>query len=151
MDLILEERTKRNFYSEVTKGEAMSQSNMVGWFEIYVDDLSKAKEFYQKVFQVELKPITNPGTEAAILEMWSFPENFEKYGASGAICKMEGVPPRGGGTLVYFSCEDCAVEEARVSEAGGKVMKEKLSIGEYGFISICQDPAGNTIGLHSLK
>lgn len=125
---------------------------MIGWFEIYVDDIHKAKDFYQKVFQTELKPLVNPGTEATPgLEMWSFPQDFEKYGASGAICKMEGVKPGGMGTLVYFSCEDCAVEESRIAENGGKVMKPKLSLGEYGFMSMCQDPAGNMIGLHSMK
>lgn len=85
------------------------------------------------------------------LEMWSFPQDFEKYGATGAICKMGGVKPGGTGTIVYFACEDCAVEESRIVEAGGKVMKPKLSLGEYGFMSMCQDPAGNMIGLHSMK
>lgn len=37
--------------------------NMVGWFEIYVDEINKAKDFYQKVFQTELKPLVNPATE----------------------------------------------------------------------------------------
>ena len=126
--------------------------NMVGWFEIYVDDIEKAKNFYQTVFQTELKPLQNPGTAATPgLEMWSFPQSFESYGAAGAICKMEGVRPSGMGTIVYFSCENCAVEEARVADAGGKVMKAKLSLGDYGFMSLCQDPDGNVIGLHSLK
>ncbi|MCY1482589.1 hypothetical protein D9M68_161470 [compost metagenome] len=33
-----------------------------------------------------------------------------------------------GGTLVYFMCEDCAVEAARVVPSGGSVMKEKFAI-----------------------
>lgn len=126
--------------------------NMVGWFEIYVDDIEKAKKFYQNVFQTELTKLSNPGIDATPgLEMWSFPNNFEKYGACGAICKMEGVKPGGTGTLVYFSCEDCSVEEARISKEGGKVLKSKLSLGDYGFMSMCMDPAGNMIGLHSMK
>ena len=126
--------------------------NAVGWFEIYVDDIEKGKDFYQKVFQVELSSLTNPGIEATPgLEMWGFPQDFEKPGASGAICKMPGITPGGMGSHVYFNCEDCAVEEARVAEFGGKVMKSKFSIGEHGFISMCTDPAGNMIGLHSMK
>lgn len=126
--------------------------NRVGWFEIYVDDIEKAKAFYQQVFDTELKPLVNDGTKATPgLEMWSFPQDFNSYGASGAICKMPGISPGGMGTLVYFACEDCAVEEARIVEAGGKVMKAKLSLGEYGFMSMCQDPARNMIGLHSMK
>ncbi|MGK0185337.1 MAG: hypothetical protein ACI9R3_001113 [Verrucomicrobiales bacterium] len=50
-----------------------------------------------------------------------------------------------------FSCEDCAVEEARVAPAGGNVCKPKFAIGEFGFISLVSDTEGNMIGLHSLK
>jgi uncharacterized protein len=52
---------------------------------------------------------------------------------------------------VYFGSEDCAIEESRVTEAGGKVMKPKMSIGEYGYISLCVDTEGNVFGLHSMK
>ena len=65
--------------------------------------------------------------------------------------KMEGCEPGGGGTLVYFSCEDCSVEESRVESSGGKVFKPKFSIGEYGFIALVADTEGNMIGLHSAK
>jgi len=30
-------------------------------------------------------------------------------------------------------------------------MKNKFSIGQYGFIAIVTDPEGNAIGLHSMK
>jgi uncharacterized protein len=63
---------------------------------------------------------------------------------------MEGAGPSAGlGTLVYFTCVNCEVEQERAVAAGGKVLKPKFSIGEYGFISIVSDPEGNTIGLHS--
>jgi hypothetical protein len=64
---------------------------------------------------------------------------------------MEGVVSGGNSTLVYFSCEDCAVEAARVAESGGRVEKEKFSIGEYGFIALAFDTEGNMIGLHSIR
>ena len=57
----------------------------------------------------------------------------------------------GNSTLVYFSCEDCAVEASRVVDAGGQIHREKWSIGEYGFIALVVDTEGNKIGLHSLK
>jgi predicted enzyme related to lactoylglutathione lyase len=64
---------------------------------------------------------------------------------------MEGVPSGAGGTLVYFGSADCAVEAGRVAAAGGRVMKEKSSIGQYGFIALAWDTEGNLFGLHSLK
>jgi len=62
---------------------------------------------------------------------------------------MEGVSSGGNSTMVYFSCEDCAVEAARAKAHGGQVHPEKMSIGEYGFIALVMDTEGNMVGLHS--
>ena len=64
---------------------------------------------------------------------------------------MQGVPSGGNSTIVYFTCEDCSVEESRVAAAGGSVQRSKMSIGEYGFVSLVTDTEGNMIGLHSMK
>lgn len=34
--------------------------NPVGWFEIYVNDMDRAKQFYQQVFQVTLTKLDSP-------------------------------------------------------------------------------------------
>ncbi len=120
--------------------------NAVAWFEIYVDDIERAKTFYQAVFAVTLEQIPSPE-----LEMWSFPMNDEGPGASGALIKMEGHGAGGNSTLVYFSCDDCAVEESRVEPNGGKIFKSKFSIGDYGFASLVYDTEGNMFGLHSMS
>ena len=124
--------------------------NPVGWFEIYVDDIIRAKQFYQAVFHIELTELTPP-SDSSSLQMWAFPSDMQVYGASGALVQMPGVAAGGNSTLIYFSCEDCAVEAARISSAGGKIQEEKTSIGEYGFIVLAFDTEGNMIGLHSLK
>jgi len=121
-------------------------NNPVGWFEIYVQDMPRAKAFYEKVFQVKLEELKAPD-----IEMWSFPMQMDKSGASGALVHMKGVPSGGNSTLVYFSCEDCAVEAARVTQAGGKIQNPKMSIGEYGFIALVVDTEGNMFGVHSMK
>lgn len=126
------------------------QRNAVGWFEIYVDDLERAKAFYETVFQVSLSPLTMPDGSGDI-QMFMFPMDGEAAGAAGALCKMKDFGPGVGGTLVYFSAEDCSVEEGRVTGAGGSVVKPKESIGEYGFMSLVKDTEGNIIGIHSLK
>jgi uncharacterized protein len=124
--------------------------NPVGWFEIYVQDLNRAQAFYETVFKVSLTKLDSP-TPMPGLEMLAFPMNMAGSGASGAIVKMEGCPSGGMGTLVYFSCEDCAIEASRVDAAGGSVCKPKMSIGEYGFIALVMDTEGNMIGLHSMN
>jgi len=56
-----------------------------------------------------------------------------------------------GGTIIYFSVADCATEESRVEAAGGKVIRPKFSIGEFGWVSLLQDTEGNMVGLNSMK
>jgi len=124
-------------------------SNPVAWFEIYVDDLARAKKFYSHVLAVELEPLGDPSDVS--IQMMAFPSNMEQYGAAGALVKMDGVAAGGNSTLVYFACDDCASEESRVAAAGGSVVKPKMSIGEYGFISLATDSEGNMFGLHSMK
>ena len=121
--------------------------NPIAWFEIYVDDMDRAKQFYQSVLGVSLEKLEDP-TDMG-LEMWSFPSDMEQYGATGALVKMKDFPAGGNSTLVYFSCEDCAVEESRIEGAGGKVEHPKMSIGEYGSVVIGIDTEGNMFGLHS--
>jgi uncharacterized protein len=122
------------------------KNNPVGWFEIYVQDIDRAKKFYKSVFQLKLEKLNSPG-----MEMWAFPMEMDRWGAGGALVKMEGVPSGGNSTLVYFSCEDCSIEESRAAKSGGRIQRKKMSIGEYGFVSLVFDTEGNMIGLHSLK
>ena len=120
--------------------------NPVGWFEIYVQDMEKAKAFYEAVLSTSFSRINSPS-----IEMWGFPSNMEHPGTSGSLVKMPGFPSGGNSTLVYFSCEDCAVEGGRVVPAGGRIQRDKTSIGQYGFIVLAYDTEGNMFGLHSLK
>lgn len=123
------------------------KANPVGWFEIYVQDMPRAKKFYQNVFRNEFQMLSD-GPE---IEMYAFPMDMQTVGAGGALCKMEGFKPGNNSVLVYFSSEDCSIEENRVVDAGGKITKPKMSIGQYGFISLALDSEGNMFGIHSMK
>jgi hypothetical protein len=124
----------------------MTTRNPVGWFEIYVQDMARAKRFYETVLGLKLDRL-----EVDALEMWAFPMTMDAGGASGSLVKAEGVPSGGNSTLVYFNCIDCAVEAGRVAGAGGTLVREKFSIGQYGFVALAQDTEGNMIGLHSVQ
>lgn len=123
-------------------------ANPVGWFEIYVEDMSRAVKFYESVFGVKLQDMGDPSGQA---EMMSFDMKMGGEGAAGALVKMEGYGPSTSGTIVYFAVEDCAVEQAKVEEAGGQIIKPKESVGEYGNICLFKDTEGNIVGLHSEK
>ena len=124
--------------------------NPFNWVEIYVDDMSRAQKFYESVLQIQLIPMQAPGNFGE-LEMLGFPWVEGESNISGALCKTSDFKPGAGGTLVYFTCEDCENETARVIEAGGHILQPKMQIGEHGFISIIMDSEGNSIGFHSDK
>lgn len=125
-------------------------NNPVIWFEIYVDDMPRARVFYERTLGVTLESLKCPDSLDE-LEMWAFPMQMDRVGAGGALVKMDGVRPGGGGTLVYFGCEDCAVEAQRAVEAGGRPFRPKTAIGEYGHIALVHDTEGNLVGLHSMQ
>jgi uncharacterized protein len=117
--------------------------NPIVWCEIYVQDMDRAKRFYESVFEVKLEKLESPE-----IEMWAFPMTMDAVGASGALVKMDGVTSGGSGTIPYFHCDEVAVESERVVSAGGQVHKSKISIGQYGFMALVVDTEGNMIGLH---
>lgn len=118
--------------------------NPVVWFEIYVQEMTRARTFYESVLGITLDKLPNID-----LEMFTFPMSADAAGAAGALVKMPGFESGANSVLVYFGCEDCAVECGRVKAAGGRVEREKMSIGEYGFIALAHDTEGNMFGLHS--
>ncbi len=122
------------------------KKNAVGWFEIYVNDMQRAKKFYESVFQLELNKL-----DGVDLDMWAFPSDRNNYGSPGALVKLEGCSGGHNSVLVYFSCDDCFLEENRAQKNGGTIHKSKFSIGKYGYISLIQDTEGNLFGLHSMK
>jgi uncharacterized protein len=120
--------------------------NAVRWFEIYVQDMARARAFYETVLGRKCEKL-NSGD----IDMWSFPMLRDRPGTGGALVRMPGVPSGGNSTLVYFGSDDCAVEASRVVAAGGRLHRDKMSIGEYGFVALAVDTEGNMFGLHSMS
>ena len=128
------------------------KSNPVRWFEIYVQDMQRAKRFYEAVFQIRIEKLENPDSlPSADFEIHAFPMSKETMGSGGALVRMNGVPSGGNSVLVYFASDDCAIEAARVKQNGGRIEREKFSIGQYGFIALATDTEGNMFGIHSME
>ena len=119
--------------------------NPVVWFEIYVEDMKRAKTFYEGLLDVALEEAKMEG-----VEMWIFPHDISKTGAAGALIKHKMRPPNVHGTLVYFSVLDCGERQDWASAEGMPVYVPKMDIGEHGFIAIVGDSEGNSVGLHSM-
>lgn len=117
--------------------------NPVGWFEIPVTDMARAKSFYQTVLGVTLED----HQMGPLLMSW-FPMNEAAIGSTGSLVKADGYTPSGDGVLIYFTAPDLDATVQRARENGGTIIQNRTSIGEYGFIAIVQDAEGNRIGLH---
>jgi predicted enzyme related to lactoylglutathione lyase len=122
------------------------EHNPVGWFEIPVNDLARAKAFYEAVFEVELEE-----HDVGPSRMAWFPMYEAAIGAAGSLVKADGYKPSPEGVVVYFTAPDLEATIARARKNGGTVIRERTSIGEYGFIAMIRDTEGNRIGLHCRK
>jgi len=118
--------------------------NPVGWFEIPVSELTRAKQFYETVLNIQLEE-----HEMGPLRMAWFPMKEDLMGAAGSLVLADGYTPSHTGTLVYFSVADIEHVSQNAARHGGKVLQSKMSIGEYGFIALLEDSEGNRIGVHS--
>ena len=119
------------------------QMNPIQWVEIAATDLERAKEFYAKVFDLEFQLIEMPDSR---MYMFGGPDQI---GSSGCLVQSSINTPSEDGAIVYFACEDVAVEVERAEQAGGKVLVPKTDIGEFGFFAQLIDTEGNRIGVHS--
>lgn len=124
----------------------MANENPVGWFDLNVANLERAKKFYETVFNVKLTDLPIEWGKQSL-----FPFNQEGANISGALVEKADFAPSNNNTVMYFETEDCITEEQRIESGGGKVVQPKMNIGDFGFISIFIDTEGNTVGLHSRK
>lgn len=127
----------------------MTANNPVNWFEIYVDNIDRAKKFYANVLGKEMIDMPTPGDMD--MKMVSFPWVEGGVNATGALVQTESIKAGGNSTVVYFQTDDCLAEQNRVEKSGGTVVQPKFQIGEHGFCAICLDTEGNMFGLHSMK
>lgn len=126
----------------------MAQENLVGWFEIPVNDMDRAVKFYESVFGHHLEINKFGKTTMA----W-FPSHQNTYGSGGGLVfNPEFYKPGGEGTLIYLNSPtgDINLDLNRIEQAGGKIMMMKTMISEQmGFMAVFYDSEGNRIALHS--
>lgn len=124
-----------------------AKRNIGGWFEIYVEDMERAMNFYQYVFDdINFNDLSKDNGQ---MHMFEYEDHFS--GAGGALVKMKFNKPSPNETIIYFNCDDCAVQEARAREKGAKILVPKTQLPHFGFSALIRDSENNMIGLYSLK
>ena len=82
-------------------------SNPVGWFGIFVDNLNRAKVFCETVIANHLQDLPSGNPTINMLMFSGIPN---EPSACRALIKHPMKKSSTEGTLVYFSCSDCAVQ-----------------------------------------
>ena len=125
----------------------MIAHNVVGWFEIPVQDMDRAVKFYESVFDLKLER-----HQMGPLDMAWFPGVPESIGASGSLVHSPGnYEASDKGVLIYFTAfsGDLSIELSRVEKAGGKVLRQKTQIApDVGYMGLFLDSEGNRIAVH---
>ncbi|HVZ41151.1 MAG TPA: VOC family protein [Candidatus Kapabacteria bacterium] len=113
----------------------------IAWFDITTTDLSKAKEFYGKLFGWTFASLQ--GTDQAVEIVAAGSSIGTIRTADGAISSFNGV--------VYVQVSDIQAASNKAKELGGMVppgFPFNLPDGR-GAISIVADPSGHPIGMYS--
>ena len=129
----------------------MELGNALNWFEIPVDDFSRAKKFYETIFNYQM-PESMMGNSRMGFFLYDMPGG--KVG--GAIVHSpDFYSPAANGTLVYLNAQpDLQIILARVEEAGGSILTPKTIISEeqnLGYWAVIKDTEGNRVALHSMR
>jgi predicted enzyme related to lactoylglutathione lyase len=120
--------------------------NILNWFEISVNDIARAKKFYETIFSIQLEEADMMG-----MKMVSFPYDYTSGKLSGALVQSDMHKPSSDGVKVYFNGNpDLDSALSKVEAAGGKITMPKMKISdEIGYMAFIIDTEGNSVGLHS--
>jgi uncharacterized protein len=122
-----------------------SRTNALNWFEIPAADISRAKGFYEKIFEIKMEEMEMPGMKYA---MFPFDPSVGKI--AGGLAQSPMHVPSSTGSIIYLNANpDLQQVLDRIESAGGKVTMPKTSIGPNGFMATFTDTEGNIMALHS--
>ena len=130
---------------ESTSNEkTVEMKSHISIFEIPATDISRAVNFYQAIFGINIEKIEMPG-----MEMGIFP--YEGQMVTGVIIKGDGYNPSADGVTIYLNGGDnLQTILDKVQKSGGKILMPKTAhADDSGFFALLLDTEGNKIGLHS--
>ncbi len=121
--------------------------NAINWFEISVGDITRAKKFYETIFDVKMEEADMMGMKMAM-----FPGSDNMTGkVSGGLVQGPMHKPSADGAKLYLNGNpDLNKALGKVEAAGGKVVMPKTHISpEIGHMAFFIDTEGNNVALHS--
>ena len=121
--------------------------NAINWFEIPVNNIKRAKSFYEAIFDFELFDLDiGDGLQMAI-----FPAENGTVG--GALIQKEEYyyPSDTHGPLLYLNANpDLQTVLDKVEDSGGTIsIPKRLITEDNGYMAVIIDSEGNRVALHS--
>ena len=111
----------------------------INHFEINADDIQRAKEFYEKVFNWKIERWEGP------LEYWNISAGEEdEEGINGGLQKREN---KDDGIFNYVGVESVEKTLKKIKENGGEILKPKSPIPNVGYYAVFKDTEGNQLGI----
>lgn len=122
-----------------------SETNAINWFEIPTIEMSRAKKFYESIFEIKMEEMEMPNMKYAM-----FPFDPMKAKVAGGLAQSLMHVPSATGSIIYLNANpDLQNVLDRIEKAGGKITMPKTSIGQNGFMAFFIDTEGNIMALHS--
>jgi predicted enzyme related to lactoylglutathione lyase len=111
--------------------------------ELNTTDLSKAKDFYGKLFDWKLEdiPMGAMGTYTTI----------GVGGGTGGGMMTHPMPGQPSFWLSYVNVDDIKAATAKAKSLGANIIRDVTPVAEMGFLSILMDPTGAVLGLWQEK
>lgn len=122
-------------------------SGKVVHFEVPYDDGDRARSFYSEVFGWQ--PMEMPEMQYTVVT--TGPSDMETgptepgYINGGMFQRSDDFPGKG----PCITIDVASIDEAarKIEEAGGKVVQDKMAVGDMGFAAYFTDTEGNLMGL----
>ncbi|HKY70769.1 MAG TPA: VOC family protein [Nitrospira sp.] len=111
-----------------------------GHIELITQDLDKAKDFYQKLFGWKIRDL--PDLPYSLFN--------EQLCPTGGMMKS----PQAGSEsfwIPYIVTDDITSLTEKARSLGATIHREVMVAGQYGWLSIINDPSGATFGLWQSK
>jgi len=135
-------------YEEDVRSGDEHPMDSVRAFDIPVDDVQRAKRFYERVFGWEIRPVPGSGGNFHAAYTVAVDENDEPK-VPGAI--NGGLFQRGTHNLkeMFLEITVPSIDEylKKVESEGGRLVKSEGPILDMAFFALVKDTEGNVIGL----
>lgn len=127
--------------------------NRTYFFDLFVEDIERAKTFYNKVFnfnfvdqQVEESPYLNSKI-SHIIEANS--DNSAESTILGSLVELSTEKQHLSPMIIYIPCENIEEVEGKIEASDGIIISSKKHVINDVYTTIFQDTEGNLVGLVS--